>query len=114
MQRVRHSQEEIAAKLVRADEMAARGKLHGDIARELGVSLMTYHRWRKARPVVRREEQVPATPHSESPPTHEQMERLKALELENTRLRRLVTDLLLEKMRIEEEANAPSPANRGD
>ena len=47
--RRRHTGSEIATKLATADGMAARGVLHRDIARSLGISVMTYHRWRKAR-----------------------------------------------------------------
>ena len=47
--RHRHTGSEIVAKLAMADEMAAQGTLHRDIANSLGISLMTYHRWRKAR-----------------------------------------------------------------
>src|SRR6266700_6900546 len=50
----RHTESEIAAKLAMADEMVAQGRLHGDIAKSLGVSLMTYHRWRKARGTLSR------------------------------------------------------------
>ena len=44
----RHSRAEIATKLAQANELATRGKLQSDIARTLGVSVMTLHRWRKA------------------------------------------------------------------
>lgn len=103
----RHPPEEIAAKLEQADEMVAKGKKHREITRALGVSLMTYHRWRKLRnaqfsgavaaPAVgayvapnRKAEEMPKS-------------RLEEVQLENTRLRRLVTDLLLEKLKLEEE-----------
>jgi hypothetical protein len=46
----RHSRLEITTKLARANELATRGKLQGEIARTLGVSVMTLHRWRKAAP----------------------------------------------------------------
>jgi uncharacterized protein YjcR len=44
----RHSRAEIATKLVEANDLAMRGKLQSEIARTLGVSVMTLHRWRKA------------------------------------------------------------------
>jgi transposase-like protein len=47
MQRKKHSREEIATKLSKADELHERGKTQAEIARTLGVSAMTYHRWRK-------------------------------------------------------------------
>ena len=46
----RHSKAEIASKLAQAHDLATQGKLQSDIARTLGVSVMTLHRWRKARP----------------------------------------------------------------
>ena len=49
MKQHRHTVEEIAAKLEEADALSARGRLHGDVAKALGISVMTYHRWRKAR-----------------------------------------------------------------
>jgi transposase-like protein len=47
--RKRHSRVEIATKLAQANELATQGKLQSEIARTLGVSVMTLHRWRKAR-----------------------------------------------------------------
>jgi putative transposase len=44
----RHSRVEIATKLAQANELATQGKLQSEIARTLGVSVMTLHRWRKA------------------------------------------------------------------
>ena len=46
----KHSRAEIAAMLAQANEMAAQGKLQSDIAKTLGISVMTLHRWRKATP----------------------------------------------------------------
>ena len=42
-----HSKSEVAANLAKADELASQGKLQSEIARTLGVSVMTLHRWRK-------------------------------------------------------------------
>ena len=95
----RHSRVEIATKLAQANDLATRGKLQSEIARTLGVSVMTLHHWRNA-------------PHGPQP-AHEvgqfngargQGDRVAELQLENSRLRRLVTDLLLEKIRLEEVA----------
>jgi putative transposase len=104
MKKKRHSPEEIAAKLRQADEMVAYGKLHSEVAKALGVSIMTYHRWRKARaagpPAPR---VVTGASEVRSRAGHDDFDsRIADLEVENTRLRRLVTDLLLEKMRLEE------------
>jgi putative transposase len=102
MKKKRHTPEEVAAKLRQADEMITQGKLHSEVAKALGVSIMTYHRWRKARAAQ------PRTPSGAALGTRQQASgrdldaRLAELELENLRLRRLVTDLLLEKVRLEE------------
>jgi hypothetical protein len=89
-----------------ADEMAAQGRLHGDIAKSLGISVMTYHRWRKARrlghPASRLAGGVPVA----SVPERDQMSQIRELRLENMRLRRLVADLLLEKDKLEEGLRA--------
>jgi len=84
-----------------ADDMAAQGRLHGDIAKSLGISLMTYHRWRKARGALARSASRPAD-RVDISPEREQMSQIRELQLENSRLRRLVTDLLLEKVKLEE------------
>lgn len=97
----RHTEAEITALLDKAQAMAAQGRLQNDIAETLGVSLMTYHRWRKAH----------AARHSVSPAVaadrtsvieRDRSNPMSELYLENTRLRRLVADLLLEKMKLEE------------
>jgi transposase-like protein len=43
----RHSRVEITTKLAQANDLAAQGKLQSEIARTLGVSVMTLYRWRK-------------------------------------------------------------------
>jgi putative transposase len=104
--RHRHTESEIAAKLGIADEMATQGMLHGDIAKSLGISVMTYHRWRKARALVRLTP-VPTRGNERADASleHEQMRRIRELQLENSRLRDLVTDLLLEKVKLTERLN---------
>src|SRR5260370_31145354 len=90
----RHSQAEIAAKLVEADDLASQGKSQSDIANTLGVSVMTLHRWRK-----------PAAPHrplsimaNETEMANEnekfkqelgQGQQVSELQYENSRLRRI-------------------------
>jgi putative transposase len=102
----KHSNAEIAAMLAQANEMAAQGKLQSEIAKTLGISVMTLHRWRKATPA----------PHLQIGQFEEevsQSQRISELQLENSRLRRLVTDLLLEKMNLEESIRGESsPARR--
>lgn len=107
----RHPREEISAKLRQADELVNEGKTQREITRALGVSLMTYHRWRKMREratPLRHAEPVHAygiTAKPSSSATRKDVSdaRLEELQIENGRLRRLVTDLLLEKMKLEEE-----------
>lgn len=110
--RQRHTASEIATKLAMADDLAARGRLHGAIAKSLGISVMTYHRWRKARGAVARHSSRPVTDAQriDVPTEREQTDQIRELQLENSRLRRLVTDLLLEKVKLEEGVRA-SPAN---
>jgi hypothetical protein len=106
--RQRHTASEIATKLAMADDMAAQGRLQSDIAKSLGISVMTYHRWRKARGALVRSASRPVT-HAERmdiPPGREQMSHIRELQLENARLRRVVTDLLLEKVKLEEALRA--------
>ena len=50
----RHTAAEIAAKLRQADALSAEGRVQNEIAKALGVSVMTFHRWRKARPQTTR------------------------------------------------------------
>jgi putative transposase len=109
MERKRHSKSEISALLLRADQLAAQGKLQKDIAGALGVSLMTLHRWRKASAGKRSSAPLERSPAEEiqQPPELDTTALLEELERENARLRKLVTDLLLEKAELE-EAQKPS------
>jgi transposase len=101
--RKRHSRAEIATKLAQANELVTQGKLQSEIARTLGVSVMTLYRWRKAPPGLQRA--LVATAEAREPdPTRGTDHRIAELQLENSRLRRLVTDLLLEKVKLEEAA----------
>lgn len=100
--RQRHTASQIATKLAMADEMAAQGRLHGDIAKSLGVSLMTYHRWRKARGTLA-PRLVADAGRFAAVNDREQTSQIRELQYENSRLRRLVTDLLLEKVKLEED-----------
>jgi transposase-like protein len=99
--RKRHSSAEIAAKLAIASLLTKEGKRQSEIARALGISVMTFHRWRKA--------QIPndSIPSAQTPAMQpgldpNQLNQMARLELENSRLRRLVTDLLLKKIECEE------------
>src|SRR5262249_19298554 len=102
-----NSKKEVNALLGHADELAAQGKLQKDIARLLGVSVMTLHRWRKshgskqsAGPIGRSDAESNRLLTADTEALIEELER------ENARLRVLVTDLLLEKTRLEESLPA--------
>jgi putative transposase len=101
--RHRHTGPEIAEKLRMAGEMAAQGKLHSAIAKSLGISVMTYHRWRKAdRTLVQPTPRLAHAERTDFQIGREEMSQVRDLQVENSRLRRLVTDLLLEKVKLEE------------
>jgi putative transposase len=80
--------EEIIAKLREAEVLLGRGKKVAEVVKELGIHEVTYYRWRKEYGGMR----------------VDQMKRLKELEQENTRLRRAVSDLTLDKMILQEAA----------
>ena len=125
----RHSAVEIASMVQQAEELMARGRSQADACKTLGVSVMTFHRWRKqeaarnsrtSEPV---EAQVVGSASNSqdyaggaSDPQTSDESRIDELRLENNRLRRIVTDLLLEKMRIEEKLalhDRATPPRRG-
>jgi putative transposase len=102
----RHDSREISDKLAQADQLAARGKTQREISKALGVSIMTYHRWKKmlkspepAAADRRRDTEI----RTSAPTDASSEDTIKRLELENAQLRRLVTDMLLEKLKYEEE-----------
>jgi putative transposase len=109
MPKRKHSRTEIESKLAQANDLASQGKLQSDIARTLGISVMTLHRWRKtATPMA------PGVTNQTTQFEHElgQGSRTEEIRLENSRLRRLVTDLLLEKIKLEEAASANRSTTR--
>lgn len=77
----RHTPEQIIRKLREADTMLAVGKTIGQIVQALEVSEQTFHRWRQQYGGMKAEE----------------AKRLKTLEQENKRLKKLVADLTLDK-----------------
>jgi putative transposase len=102
MKKRKRPKAEITTKLAQADDLAAQGKLQSEIARALGVSVMTLYRWRKLPSGLNGSSQMDQTPQTRI--AELQLENSE-LQLENSRLRRLVTDLLLEKMSIEEASH---------
>jgi putative transposase len=97
----RHSLAEISAKLEQAEALAADGKLQSEIAKALRVSVMTLHRWRKL-------DHLGASAGSEIGHGvrngRARADIVTELQMENRQLRRIVTDLLLEKVKLEEAA----------
>jgi putative transposase len=88
MKRTRHSAEQIVSKLREADAMLAAGRSIAQIVQQLGVSEQTFHRWRNQYGGMKADE----------------ARRLKELEVENARLKRLIADQALD-MAILKEAN---------
>ena len=82
----RHTAEQIIRKLREAETMLAAGKLVGDVIQSLGVSEQTYYRWKQQYGGMKAEE----------------AKRLKELEVENDRLKKLVADLTLDKEILKE------------
>ena len=104
----RHSVEEIATKLRKAEQLMAGGQSQAQACKELGVSVMTYHRWRKLHPAKDGRDLVAAeTGVLIGEPVGQgdlaDQRRIDELRVENERLRRIVTDLLLEKVKVEEQ-----------
>ena len=88
MPRKRHSAEEIVAKLRQVDVLAAQGRPVAEAIRSIGVTEVTYYRWRNEYGGLK----------------GDQVKRLKELETENARLRRAVSDLTLDKLILAEAA----------
>jgi putative transposase len=101
MPRKRHKAEEIVAKLRQVDVLVSQGQSVADAVRSIGVTEVTYHRWRQEYGGLKAD----------------QVRRLKALEAENARLRRAVADLTLDKLILKEAASGnvcmvrPRPAS---
>src|SRR5262249_34570594 len=88
MGRQRHGAEQIIAKLREAEVELARGKTAGEVCRKLGVTEQTYYRWRREYGGLR----------------VDQARRLKELERENARLKKLVADQALDVAILRETA----------
>ncbi len=80
--------EQIIAKLREAEVLLSQGLKVGEVSRKLGITEQTYYRWRKEYGGLR----------------IEQAKRLKELEKENSRLKRLVADLSLNNAILQEAA----------
>jgi putative transposase len=96
----RHDPQEITTILRLADDMMRDGKSQKDVCQSLGISVMTFHRWRKvADSTDLRLEPIEGQDHAPDTRHHSQIDDLR---LENQRLRRIVSDLLLEKVKVQE------------
>ena len=103
----RHSAVEIDAKLRQGDAMRREGISKIRIAEALGISPMTYHRWlaaRKASGATIADAIVASPEIVNASGGHDVTSRNSELELENARLRRLLTDTMLEKAALQESA----------
>jgi putative transposase len=79
MKRRRHTPEQIIRKLREAERMLGEGRTIPEAAKELGISEQTYHRWRNQYGGMKADD----------------AKRLKELERENARLKRIVADQAL-------------------
>ena len=88
MPRKNYRPEEIITKLREADVLISQGQTVASVIKSLGVSDVTYYRWRKDYGGM----------------NTSQIKRLKELEQENARLRQAVSDLTLDKLILKEAA----------
>jgi putative transposase len=84
--RKKHTPEQIVLLLRQADVELANGATVGQVCQKLGVSEPTFHRWRNQYGGLKADE----------------AKRLKDLETENVRLKRLVADLSLDRQALQE------------
>src|SRR5918997_636840 len=84
----RHTPEQIVAKLRQVDVLTSHGTSVADAIRSIGVTEVTYYRWRQEFEGLR----------------SNQVKRLKDLETENARLRKAIADLTLDKLILQEAA----------
>ena len=84
----RHKPEEIVAKLRQVDVLTGQGQTVADAVRAIGVTEVTYYRWRQEYGGLKTG----------------QVWRMKELEIENQRLRKAVAELTLDKLILAEAA----------
>jgi len=89
MGRMRHAPEQIIRKLREAEVELGRGMKTPEVCRKLGITEQTYYRWRKEYGGLRLD----------------QAKRLKELEKENARLKKLVADQALDNAILKEVAS---------
>ena len=86
MPKKRHKPEEIVSKLRQVDVLTSQGASVADAIRQIGVTEVTYHRWRNEYGGLKTD----------------QVRRIKELEKENQHLRTAVSDLTLDKLILQE------------
>ena len=84
----KHKPEEVVAKLRQVDVLTSQGAPIADAIRSIGVTEVTYYRWRNEYGGLK----------------SDQVKRLKDLETENARLRKAISDLTLDKLILQEAA----------
>jgi len=89
MPRKRHTAEQIIRKLREAEVELAKGQTTGEVVRKLGITEQTYYRWRKEYGGLRLD----------------QAKRLKELEKENARLKKLLAEQSLDNAILKEAAS---------
>lgn len=82
----RHSSEQVVKMLREAEAKIVEGRTVADVCREMGVREATYYKWRKSYGQMK----------------VDQVKRLRDLEKENGRLKKLVADLSLDKAILQE------------
>ncbi|GJD67065.1 IS3 family transposase ISMex5 [Methylobacterium frigidaeris] len=84
----KHKPEEVVTKLRQVDVLVSQGQSVADAIRAIGVTEVTYYRWRKEFGGLK----------------SDQVRRMKDLETENQRLRKAIADLTLDKLILQEAA----------
>jgi putative transposase len=93
----RHKPEDVVAKLRQADVLISQGQSVAEAIRALGVTEVTYYRWRKEFGGLK----------------SDQVRRMKDLEVENQRLRKAIADLTLDTLILQEAARGNLFSIRG-
>lgn len=88
MKRRRHTPEQIVRKLREVERLTAEGQTIAEAAKQLEISEQTYHRWRNQYGGMKAND----------------AKRLRELERENARLKRLIADQMLENDALREIA----------
>ena len=88
MSKRKYTAEEIITKLQEAQVLQSQGKSVAESVRQLGISDMTYYKWRKEYGGLR----------------VDQAKRFKEMEQENQRLRKVITELTIDNSILKEAA----------